>query len=200
MDVPTVTKRSCLQLAEQATSLQVGISAFGIGGSWNDAFLDTLTAKTGGSSLFISNAKDIRHFLLDKAIGLGDIYANQVTYNFETPANVDLSYAFRIYPDSTPLTNTSPSSLGAVPRKNRLAFLLEFHVNSIPQGASSGHPGRRSALIPDPWRSRIHQPLFNGLDLQRPISPVVDTSPPPIGDRSGHVLPHLIPDARKSPC
>jgi Ca-activated chloride channel family protein len=169
----------CLQLADQAASLQVGISAFGIGGSWNDTFLDTLTAKTGGSSVFISNPQDIRHFLLEKAMGLGNIYANQVTYNFETPGNVDLSYAFRIYPEATLLTNSSPVILGAVPRKNRLAFLLEFHVNTVPQGASQVTlaEGRLSYQTPgEPDTSTFIQRLV----LRRPIGPIVDTSPPPL--------------------
>ncbi len=167
-----------LQLAEQAASLQVGISSFGIGGSWNDTFLDTLTAKTGGSSMFISNPQEIRHFLLEKAMGLGDIYANQVTYNFETSGNVDLSYAFRIYPDATLLTNTPPVILGSVPRKNRLTFLLEFHVNTVPQGAPQIilAEGRLSYQTPgEPDTSTFIQRL----GLQRPIGPVMDTSPPP---------------------
>ena len=169
----------CLQLAEQATSLQVGLSAFGIGGSWNDTFLDTLTAKTGGSSIFISDPKDIRQFLLEKAIGLSDIYANQVTFNFEMPGNVDLSYAFRIFPDATPISNSPPVIIGAVPRKNRLAFLLEFHVNTIPQGASqiTLAEGQLSYQTPgNPDSSTFIQRL----GLQRPIAPVVDSSPPPM--------------------
>ena len=168
----------CIQLADQAASLQVGISTFGIGGQWNDVFLDTLTAKTGGSSFYISDARDIRQLLLDKVVGLGDIYANQVTYNFQTPTNVDLSYAFRIHPESAALTRNSPVILGAVPRKNKLAFLLEFHVNTISAGSTkvSLSEGKLSYLTPGIANAST---FIQTLDLHRPVSPVIDSSPPP---------------------
>jgi Ca-activated chloride channel family protein len=171
-------EEKCIQLADQAASLQVGISTFGIGGQWNDNFLDTLTAKTGGSSFYISDARDIRQLLLDKVVGLGDIYANQVTYNFQTPTNIDLSYAFRIHPESSALTLTSPVILGAVPRKNKLAALLEFHVNSIPSGLSQVPlaEGKLSYLTPGIANAST---FIQNLDLHRPVSPVIDSSPPP---------------------
>jgi Ca-activated chloride channel family protein len=69
--------------------------------------------------------------------------------------------------------------LGAVPRKNRLAFLLEFHVNTVPQGASQVTlaEGRLSYQTPgEPDTSTFIQRLV----LRRPIGPIVDTSPPPL--------------------
>jgi len=169
----------CLRLADQATSFQVGISAFGIGGSWNDTFLDTLTTKTGGSSVFISDPQDIRHFLLEKASNLGDIYANNVTYNFETPDNVELSFAFRIFPEATPLNTASPVILGAVPRKKKLAFLFEFRVNQIPQDANQVTlaEGRLSYQTPGELDTST---FIQRLDFSRPIGPLADSSPPPM--------------------
>ena len=171
-------EQSCVQLAEHATNLQVGISAFGIGGQWNDAFLDSLTAKTGGSCRFISNAKDIRNFLLDKAIGLRHIYANHVTYHYETPPEIDLSYAFRINPDSTPLTIGSPIILGAVPRKGRLSLLLEFHVNSIPAGITEVTLGEGRISYQTPANMDTAT-FIQRLEFKLPVSSVLDGSPPP---------------------
>jgi Ca-activated chloride channel family protein len=171
-------EHSCVQLAEHATNLQVGISAFGIGGQWNDAFLDSLTAKTGGSCRFISNAKDIRNFLLDKAIGLRHIYANHVTYHYETPPEIDLSYAFRINPDSTPLTIGSPIILGAVPRKGRLSLLLEFHVNSIPAGITEVTLGEGRISYQTPANMDTAT-FIQRLEFKLPVSSVLDGSPPP---------------------
>jgi len=178
----------CLQLADQATSLQVGLSAFGIGGSWNDTFLDTLTAKTGGSSMFISNAQDIRHFLLEKANSLGDIYANNVTYNFDTPDDVELSFAFRIFPEAAPLNTASPVILGAVPRKKKLAFLFEFRVNRIHQDATQVQlaEGRLSYQTPGELDSST---FIQRLDFERSIGPLADTSPPPMA--IVHAMSHL---------
>ncbi|MGE5073796.1 MAG: DnaJ domain-containing protein, partial [Anaerolineae bacterium] len=47
-------EQACLQLAEQAGQQGIGISGFGIGGDWNDIFLDTLAGKTGNNSAYIS--------------------------------------------------------------------------------------------------------------------------------------------------
>ena len=50
---------ACLSLANQASSLGITISALGIGSEWNDEFLDELVKRTGGSSIYVSDPKDI---------------------------------------------------------------------------------------------------------------------------------------------
>jgi Ca-activated chloride channel homolog len=56
-------EEKCLQIAEQAATYGIGISSLGIGNEWNDVFLDSLATRTGGSSVYVSHAGDIKQFL-----------------------------------------------------------------------------------------------------------------------------------------
>jgi Ca-activated chloride channel family protein len=169
---------NCMHLAEQATSIGIGISTLGIGSQWNDTFLDQLTAKTGGSSKFISKPEDIRRFLMEKVFGLGQIFAEQVTFSFETHPEVELTYAFRLKPDSTPLETNSPIVMGAVPNETSQTILLEFRITSISQDAilvTLAH-GRLSYKIPGYVEAA---PYVQRLEFKRPVSQELDISPPP---------------------
>jgi Ca-activated chloride channel homolog len=126
-------EESCEQLADQATALGIGISALGIGSQWNDSFLDHLTSKTGGFCKYISKVGEIRSFLLEKIARLGSSFAEHVTYNFETPKGIELTTAFRLQPDSSPLETTSPLVLGYVPQHGIQSLLLEFTIKDIPE-------------------------------------------------------------------
>src|SRR5512139_3779513 len=53
-------EQACLQLAEDAARKNIGITGLGVGDEWNDIFLDALAGRTGGSSVYISNPKDIQ--------------------------------------------------------------------------------------------------------------------------------------------
>lgn len=53
-----------LRLAEQCGKQQIGISGMGIGGKWNDVFLDKMAALSGGTTMFISKPRDVSKFLL----------------------------------------------------------------------------------------------------------------------------------------
>ncbi len=73
----------CLQLADQAAARGIRITGLGIGTEWNDVFLDDLTGRTGGTSLYISRANDIRSFLQEKFSGLKQIFAERVAFNLD---------------------------------------------------------------------------------------------------------------------
>ena len=171
-------EKNCYQLADHATTLPIGISALGIGSQWNDSFLDALTAKTGGSSQFITQPEDIRSFLLDNVIKLGQIYANQVTLIFETYPAIELTDAFRISPDSAPLSSASPMVLGAVLRNAALTLLLEFQIKSIPARTSkiTLAQGRLCYQIPG---NQERTNYIQRIDFQRPVSKDFDRTPPP---------------------
>ncbi|MBI2333602.1 MAG: DnaJ domain-containing protein, partial [Chloroflexi bacterium] len=68
-------EQACLKLAEQAAALNVGITGMGIGHEWNDIFLDAIAGRTGGSSVYISQPRDIERFLIEKFKALTSIYA-----------------------------------------------------------------------------------------------------------------------------
>jgi len=123
-------EQACLALAEEAAAQNVGITGMGIGHEWNDIFLDVLASKTGGSSAYISNPKDIQRLLVDKFNALASTYADDVVLDFKIPEHVKLNYAFRLQPEGGSVEMESPMHLGSILRDESLHVLIEFVVNT----------------------------------------------------------------------
>lgn len=121
-------EQDCLQLADKAAALNVGITGMGIGNEWNDIFLDALAGKTGGSSVYISQPKDIERFLVDKFKALTSTYADEVQLEFNAPEHIRLNFAFRLQPEGGQIEVASPLRLGPILRDVPLHVLLEFVI------------------------------------------------------------------------
>lgn len=121
-------ERDSLSLAAKAAESGIGISGFGIGSDWNDTFLDDLATPSGNQSQYVSNAKGIQGFLQKKFYDLGQVFAEQLAFEFQAGPGVALRYAFRLNPDPGPLNVQAPIRLGNVPLKSELSFILEFLV------------------------------------------------------------------------
>lgn len=126
----------CLQLAERAAALKIGISGMGIGYEWNDIFLDQLAAKTGGSSAYISKPADMERLLIDKFNALNSTFADEVTLDYIPREHVKINYAFRIQPEGSPLQSESPIYLGPILKDAPLQILFELLVH--PQALEDG--------------------------------------------------------------
>jgi len=122
-------EQACLELAEQAATQNIGISGMGIGSEWNDIFLDALASKTGGSSAYISNPKDIQRLLVDKFNALISTYADDVILEFQAQENVKINYAFRLQPDGSSIAIEPQMHLGPILRDAPLQVLFELIVN-----------------------------------------------------------------------
>jgi Ca-activated chloride channel family protein len=122
-------EQACLELAEQAAAQNIGISGMGIGNEWNDIFLDALASKTGGSSAYISNPRDIQRLLVDKFNALISTYADDVILEFQEQEHVKLNYAFRLQPDGSSIEIGAQMRLGPILRDTSLHVLFEFLVN-----------------------------------------------------------------------
>lgn len=123
-------EQACLQLAEEAALQNIGITGMGIGHEWNDIFLDALASKTGGSSAYISNPKDIEHLLVDKFKALVSTYADEVLLEFKERDNIRIKYAFRLQPEGGAVETRSPMRLGPILRDTPLHVLLEVVVGA----------------------------------------------------------------------
>lgn len=124
-------EQDCYKLAQQAAEGGIGISGFGIGSSWNDIFLDHLANITGGTSMYVSQPKDIERLLNDKFSNLTRAYAENVTLEYEPQDGVEISYIFRINPEPEPLAKQSPVSLGPILHDEALSVLIEFRIMGI---------------------------------------------------------------------
>jgi Ca-activated chloride channel family protein len=121
----------CLELADTAALHGVRITGLGIGTEWNDVFLDELTGRTGGTSLYISRASDIRSYLQEKFTSLKHIFAERVILNLTIPPEVKLTSVFRLQPESAVLASNFPIRLGSIPKPSKLSVLLELVIPPI---------------------------------------------------------------------
>lgn len=121
-------EQACLNLAEEAAQQNVGITGMGIGSEWNDIFLDALAGKTGGSSVYISEPRDIERFLVEKFKALTSTYADEVLLEFSEQEHIKLNFAFRLQPEGSQIEVRSPMHLGPILRDTPLHILLELVV------------------------------------------------------------------------
>ncbi len=124
----------CLQLARQAAKEGIFISALGIGHEWNDGFLDQLSSISGGNTLFVSTTDHLARLLEEKLNAIDNIYARGIRFEFDPGPDLELRYAFRLYPESGPLSVSSPMMLGNLPYGRTMVVVLEFLVKESPEG------------------------------------------------------------------
>ncbi len=170
-------EEQCLLVADQAAIAGIGISGLGIGEEWNDVFLDNLTSRTGGSSTYIAKPGDIKQFLWQKFSGLGQGYAERVNFDLLLNSGVELTYAFRLSPEVSPLPCHSPIPLGSLPLKTSLSVLLELKVPPI-NGAIellTLAEGRLTMDVPAASKAGYSIPL----KLTSPVNPNPVVQPPP---------------------
>jgi Ca-activated chloride channel family protein len=90
---------------------------------------------------------------------------------------VEITYAFRLSPEVTPLQNYSPIPIGSLPLKSHLTVLLELKVP--PLFASVDHltlaEGKITLDIPTASKSGIKLPI----NISRPVSTAPLIQPPP---------------------
>ncbi len=172
-------EQSSLQLAEEASQQNIGISGFGVGGDWNDIFLDALAARSGNASAYIANPQDIQRLLVERFEALSNTYADATILDTREVEGVTLSYAFRLQPEAGPITIERTLQLGPIMQDMPLTVLMEFAV----EGSASRNDmvtlldgslrpqlaGRHSAEAP----VRVH--------LQREAADVArNDAPPPV--------------------
>jgi Ca-activated chloride channel family protein len=121
-------EQNCLRLAEEASLQNIGISGFGIGGDWNDIFLDALAAKSGNNSTYISKPQQIQRLLIDKFEALVNTYADDTIIELKQVDGVVLSYAFRLQPEGGPVALQNELHLGPILQDTKLSVLMEFLI------------------------------------------------------------------------
>ncbi len=170
-------EQKCLELAAEASFEKIGISGFGIGGGWNDIFLDALASKTGQNSTYIAKPQQIQGLLVEKFDALTNMYAEETILETRPSPGVSLNYAFRLEPEGGPVAVAPELHLGPILQDTDLSVLLEFVVEPTAAKADvvtlldgllrAMVPGRPTPLPP----SRIK--------LECPVSDTAQSEPPP---------------------
>jgi Ca-activated chloride channel family protein len=123
----------CLKLAEDASSLGIGLTCLGIGGDWNDALLDRMAACTGGNSVYISHPAEIGRLFHRELDRLRQSRAGRVDLNLHIEPGVELVSVFRLTPEAIPLPVRSSIPLGGPGPDAHLAVMLEFILPALAQ-------------------------------------------------------------------
>src|SRR5512138_1665635 len=123
-------EQQCLALASKLAEHGIGISGMGIGEEWNDIFLDILSTRTGGSSAYIAQPQDIKRLLLEKFNALVQTYAEDVTLDTRFIEGVELTYAFRLQPDPSPLAlGEDTLHLGSILQEISTQVIFEYMIH-----------------------------------------------------------------------
>lgn len=170
-------EQQCLALASKIAEHGIGISAMGIGKEWNDIFLDVLATRTGGSSAYISQPQDIKRLLLEKFNALAQTYADDVSLTFTPAEGVELSYAFRLQPDPSPIPLENTLRLGTILQDASTQVIFEYiiHPKAVKSDLLTVLNGTLKVSI-----ASLPMPVpVLRMQLKRPVSDTPDADPPP---------------------
>jgi Ca-activated chloride channel family protein len=150
----------------------------GIGQEWNDIFLDVLSTRTGGSSAYIAQPQDIKRLLLEKFNALAKTYAEDVTLDTEFVEGVDLTYAFRLQPEPSPIAlGEDTLHLGSILQETSTQVIFEYliHPKAVQSESLMVLDGTLKAAI----ASQILPVPPLRMHLRRPVTDTPETIPPP---------------------
>jgi Ca-activated chloride channel family protein len=119
----------------------------------------------------------VETLLLAKFRGLGECFADRAFLKFEMGSGVDLQYAFRLQPETSPLEKESPMHLGSILQGTKLEVLLELlvHPKASEKGSINLIKGRCFFDIPN----RADPQYSMRIEVTRPTSHDPDPMPPP---------------------
>lgn len=171
-------EQQCIELASKLGERGVGISAMGIGREWNDIFLDVLATRTGGSSAYIAEPKDIKKLLLEKFNALAQVYAEEVNLIPEPVEGAQLSYAFRLQPDpGVIMMDESTLRLGPILQDTSTRVIFEYIIH--PTAVKSERATVMDATLEASISSTpLPVPAYR-MRLQRPVSDQAEADTPP---------------------
>ena len=171
-------EQQCLALASRLAEHGIGISGMGIGQEWNDIFLDVLSTRTGGSSAYIARPQDIKKLLLEKFDALSQTYAEDVTLDLKPIEDVELTYAFRLQPEPSPIAlGDNNLHLGAILQDTTSQIIFEYII--YPKAVKSESLTLLDGTLKVSIASQVMPVPQLRLQLRRPISDSPETEPPP---------------------
>jgi Ca-activated chloride channel family protein len=151
----------------------------GIGQEWNDIFLDVLSTRTGGSSAYIAQPQDIKRLLLEKFNALAKTYADDVTLDTKGIEDIELTYAFRLQPDPSPIAlGEEYLHLGSILQGTATQVIFEYVIH--PKAVKSNLITILDGTLKVPIASQVMPVPPLKLSLTRPITDSPEESPPPL--------------------
>ena len=85
--------------------------------------------------MLVSQPSDIERLLTEKFANLTQTFAENVAFEYRVGEGVEINYAFRLQPETSPLTLESPLQSGPIIQDRPLSVLFEFKIQ--PQAATT---------------------------------------------------------------
>ena len=171
-------EQECLELASKLAEHGIGVSGMGIGREWNDIFLDVLSTRTGGSSAYIAQPQDIKRLLLEKFNALAHTYSEDVALELKPIESVELTYAFRIQPDPSPIAlDESTLHLGSILQDTSTHVIFEYIIQ--PKAVKSNSMTFLDGSLRVSIASYPRPVPALQMRLVRPVSDSPEAEPPP---------------------
>jgi Ca-activated chloride channel family protein len=174
-------EQQCLALASKLGERGIGISCLGIGREWNDAFLDTLSNRTGGGTGYVAQPSDIKRLLLEKFNALAQTFAEDIILEFSPSEGVDLAYAFRLQPDPSPIALGNRLPLGAILQDAATSVIFEYiiHPKAVKSDSLTILNGTLKVSIASqpypvpPLKIHLKRPVSNTPEVEAPHPKIV---------------------------
>lgn len=157
----------CTDLIKAATQNGIVFQAVGVGGDWNDDFLDSLSSIAGGETQFVSTSQELYNLLQIKIRNFGIIYSKSVRISFNLHQSVKLNYAFRLNPDLSKLETTNELNLGNLYLGKHLRVIFEFIIDELPVEISELRFSHGSIKMIVPSKTIATKRFF--YDFKRPV-------------------------------
>src|SRR5215211_2448796 len=171
-------EQQCLALASRLAEHGIGVSGMGIGQEGNDIFLDVLSTRTGGSSAYIARPQDIKRLLLEKFNALSLTYAEDIALEIKKLEDVELTYAFRLQPDPSPIALGEKSlHLGSILQDSNTQIIFEYIIH--PKAVKSDSLTLVDGMLKVSIASQMRPIPPLRMQLKRPVSETPETDPPP---------------------
>jgi Ca-activated chloride channel family protein len=171
-------EQQCLTLASRLAEHGIGVSGMGIGQEWNDIFLDVLSTRTGASSAYIAQPKDIKRLLLEKFNALAQTYAEDVTLDTSFIEGVELTYAFRLQPEPSPIAlGENTLHLGPILQDSATQVIFEYMIH--PKAVKSDSLTILDGTLKVAIASQVMPVPPLRIRPRRRVSDSPETAPPP---------------------
>jgi uncharacterized protein YegL len=139
----------CVEIARRAQGRGIGLTALGIGGEWNEDLLETMAAREGSRTQYVTAAPEISQIFTDEVRRMSSVFAQDVSLRAEVRPGALLRSLDRVRPfiATVPAVEEREllwaAALGDWPGADPQAFLLEVVVPPLSIG---DHPLLRLTL------------------------------------------------------
>ncbi len=169
----------CIALVNEAAKRGIEVTAFGIGHSWNDVFLDALTAPSAGAAVYLESPEQIVRYLREHIDALYRTFAKDVKLWIELPGRVSIRAVHRLSPFPVPIPSEARvMPLGNLQYNEPISVLVELVLRpQVTRRPIRLQIGASAKIIS---RGRETERFYRGLEIKSVENPSPANPPPAV--------------------